>query len=480
MKRDSQHGAMLVFVAGFILPLIFVLMSVALDVQAYTNKLEEMQSIADNAVLFGARFLPDTQAAQTMIASFVTSRDANAHYSVSSAADIVSLTVSDSFSPFFGTFFDKALNITTAIPYSATAEARAAPLDVFIGIDRSGYLSPDFSLADDGAWGDAGQWGAADVFTALLTIPFRNGVMGARIATQQCFNPPYVLIKKAAVRAFDFFSSFALNRVAVNFFPGAVSLVGKSRDINAGGTSQEAITFYDTRLDWDVDHYVTVAEYEDPSSFPVQSLHCASIAESEPFFTEYRIPEAPAYLSTSNGGAFLVNQADWSLNDDYPLMIREKIWSRATNKYESMDTGVVINAMKQALFNAGQKSDRRGLVNNAAQVGFIITNKVPVIGGISFTNGNDVVAQQIHDLFSELRAMKSNQHTKLTFYYVLLGGTLSEAQALDTFFSGETLSNELGETLFEPKVIRGEDPEIFLSKIFSSIVLQQRSHAVSK
>lgn len=480
MKRRDQNGSILVLVTGFVLPLLFLLMSATIDVQAYLNRVEELQSIADDAALVGARYLPDREAAKLMVGSFLENRAQGASYSIVTTPDLVTLTVSRSFSPFFADIFGVILNSQIVMPYNAESKARAAPLDVYIAVDRSEYLSPALAVDASGTWGEAGQWGAADIFTSRLQIPFGATSLDPTIATQQCFNPHFSSVKRAAVRTFDFFSSFQLNRVGVHYFPGAVAPLGRTRELNEGLDADKKLTFFDTHLDWDSDQYVTVEEQESPESFPVQSTYCASVAESEPFFEQYRVPDPPRYMEITPQSEALVNQNSWTINPDYPLTVREKIWSRVINKGDQMDFSVVINAMSQSLFQSGQHKDRGGLVNHAGQVAFVISDRPPQINGLRFEYNGDAASIELHHSLHRLGSHKEEQSTKFSLYYLMIGGTQAEAQELSDLFSQEKLIGKTGEVLFDPKVIRVEDPELSLSKIVSSIVLEQRSHAISQ
>lgn len=480
IRGRYQNGSMLVFLAGFILPLLMLLCSVAIDVNGYSTRREEIQNIADAAVLYGVKYLPDINSAETGAADYLKIKAKDATFTLSSSNDELQVRINGNFEPFFAPFFNKILSAPILFPYAAASQARAMPLDVYIAIDRGAELSPDYSTSDDTAWGDSGQWGAAQIFSAVLPINFAEGRMHPRIVTQQCFNPKFSLIKRAAVKTFDFFSGFRMNRVGIGYFPGAVSLYGMSRDINAGIKKAESVEFYDTHPDWDTDHYVTIEEEEPIQTFPVQSSYCASIAETEPFYTQYLLPKPPTYVGIGNQHELLIDQSTWSVNPSYPLSTREKIWSRSVNKNALMDFSVAIGAIEQSLFYSGQNELRGGLVNNAPQVAFIFSDRTPQINNVRFSSGGGIVADQIHNLLADLRAFKDKQKTKLTLYYFMLESSTQEVSELSDLFASETYAASDGTSYFEAKVIRGEESDEFLSKMLTNIFLEQRSHAVSR
>ena len=163
VKHQQQRGAVALFIAGFVLPLLFMLWSASVDFQNYGETRAELQSILDDAVLAGSRYIPDTSA-KIVTESFILQRVSNAVVSTSVQNDILTAQLRKDFIPSFGSFFESVIGTPLRIPLVIEAHARNRPLDVFVAIDRSGYLSPDLTLSDNDAWGDDGSWGAASLF----------------------------------------------------------------------------------------------------------------------------------------------------------------------------------------------------------------------------------------------------------------------------------------------------------------------------
>ena len=75
------------------------------------------------------------------------------------------------------------------------------------------------------------------------------------------------------------------------------------------------------------------------------------------------------------------------------------------------------------------------------------------------------------------------QKTKLTLYYVLLGGSTQDVENLNMFFATQkSIADVTGFVAFEPVAVRsglGGTPDEFISKIISNLLLEQQTHVVS-
>ncbi len=475
-----QNGSMTILFAGFVIPLMFLLVSAAVEVQTYTVIAERAQAAVDDAALYASRYLPDIRAAERAGRALLTTSLPNVEIKMDVSRDTVGIQALGRYTPSVAAFFETVIGETVAVPYNASARSRSNPFDVFVAVDRSSYLSPELSEDISGAWGSLGTWGAASVFSNLLSITHNGVAIDSTIATQQCFNPTFSLLKRSTIKILDFMSAFSMNRVGISFFPGATRYVGRVREMNAGINSVEAVSFYDKHIDWDSDRYVTVEERETVDLFPVQSVYCASAAEHESYYHEYPPPNHPSFIAEEHSEGNLIDETNWSVNPNYPLSVREVVWSRAVNKNAIMDFELVLSEVEYALFGAGSHDARGGLKNRSTQVAFILTDRVPFAAGQRFENMGDPAADRISTQLDQLRDLKRDEQSTLSIYYIMFGGTQEQTAELESFFASKKLLSDNGKLLFDIRVIRGEDNDAVVTNVLAALMSENRGNVLSK
>ena len=58
----KQNGSLILFIAFVILPLIFLIFSLSLDISVYYTQSQKAQKTVDEAVMYGYKFLPSENA----------------------------------------------------------------------------------------------------------------------------------------------------------------------------------------------------------------------------------------------------------------------------------------------------------------------------------------------------------------------------------------------------------------------------------
>ena len=480
IRHDSDRGSMSLFIAVIVLPLIFFLFSLSVDLETYYRETQRAQKAADSAALYASRFLPftaqATQAARSYLSSF-GSVVSDAQIQVSS--DFLSISINSTIEP----NFPQLLGIHLKIPLTAYSKARTTPLDVFLAMDTASYLAP--ALTAGPAWGDS-SWPSAQFFTTLA--PELNGsLVDSQLATQQCFNPAFSALKQAAITSYDYLAGFRLNEVGLGFFPGSVNELDVVREILPGG--QRPSNFSTNAGEADFVPYTTLVNSD---------AYCAAASEQETATDRYRLPS----FSVSLGGewphpfdrpASMITPGTWTFDSAYQpsLRAREVIWSRVVKPtYTSAvmpQSDLVIQSIVSRLMAPPAAVKRGGLNQSSFKKGIILAGDVPWVNGNRFASASDgLTTPQLTSVLSAIRAQIQSAAINLKLYYLILRsdysleGVGARAQELQSFFDQFALSTGNSSGSFVAKVMLAESPEELSNRLVGEMMLDSKTVMISR
>lgn len=468
---------MSVFVAAFVIPFLFFLFSLSLDLSKYFTETQQAQKAADDAALYAYRFLPYSTKAALAARNYLSSAGSLAEsaeisadsYSVSIAIN----TASDlSFARFFG--------LQAGIPIAAYARAWGSPLDVYIAVDSSAVIAP--AVPDGAAWGDPQQWPAAGFFE--LHGPSLAGDVRADLLTQRCFNPAFSAIKYAAIWTYDYLSASPHNAVGVGFYPGVLSALDVAREVVPGGAVAagrgEALlgtqqnTLYG-RHEW-----------------------CAAAAEAETFHEQYRFPEfstvIPRLWDPENGRpASMIEGPNWSFNADYQphLQAREVIWSRAASEVSDGSAGgpsisAVLRDISGKLLAAPTVSSRRALAGRPRKSAIIFAGALPREEDGYFPSAQ--VQAAMMDEFAWIREQVQTWKTNMRILYVLFphpgnesGDFVNGVERLQEFFDSQSFdSNGSNPPDFEVSLVFATNPQELKRQVPALLLLERKAAMLAR
>ena len=471
----AEKGAMMLFVAAVILPLLFLFFAFTLDIEKYFRDKARAQHAIDEAGLYAFRLLPDVERARQGAQLYLNvNASAIAPYTkIQAAAEGLSLSVEAgsrvSFASFFGGREGSAdvLNL----PVQVYSRVQGAPLDAFVAMDASAYLAPE--LGQSTAWGEAGTWPSATLFAGssphVRIVDARQRTIDGRLLTQQCFNPVYSVLKRVTIALYETLAASAQNAVGIGFFPGGGMGVDIAREIlpRAAG-SAEAVWVAGAQTDAGVvsDYCLAAAHYESaqpqywvPAFDPSRPAHGW---RSEPAPAEAVLPGA------------------WLYNPDYAaLRVREVVWAQAVRPPQwQCETEAVLEVVAHRLGAARALAARGALRGSSLGLGVIIAGDVPRKGARRFPDVE--VSEALRAKAAQLATLLSQAQTRLgirqRIYYALLSDHpglsarigRAEIEELSAFF--RSISSEK----LEVKLIVAPRAEVLERKGVESLLAEQK------
>mgnify|MGYP001224256201 CR=1 FL=1 len=419
-RSKSQKGAMTLFIAFIIFPVLFALFTLSLDLSVYYTASQRAQKVADEAVVYAYRFLPSEQDAQRALELYLSQNSENidalrGSTEINISPDFISMA----YRGISTLTFANLLGLELALPYHVSARARSTPLDIYLAMDSSAYLVPDVLGSD--AWGNAAEWPAADYFRHeqffykldTQVNPPLSHKLDERVITQQCFNPVFSETKRAAVHIFDYLSSFRLNTIGLGFFPGYLSQLDTVREVSRPGPMQSGLGEANFMQHYGYAYHA--------------SIYCAAAAEKEINNPAYRFPQYSSLLNQAmncpSAGAQSIldpfSPEAPKLNPDYMacLKAREVIWSRAINPQDEQNLPGVINNLNNQLLAVQSAAERGGLLASPVKVGIILSGDLPRSDGLRFPDAalTASLSQSLNHAISEVERLNANY----TLYLVI-------------------------------------------------------------
>ena len=483
LKR--QKGSLTLFVGFIVLPILFFLFTISLDVSVLMTGRQRTQKAADEAVSYAYKFLPDitaTRAAANLYVSQNRELFGAGSADIEVDSDSVSLIYNSS-SPLTFAKLAGAQDLV-AIPYNVEASARSTPLDVMIVMDTSSYLAPETPSA--APWvgpSDQNAWPAAKYFEELK-LPGITPLL----ATQQCFNRVYSVQKRAAILIYDYLSGFKKNLIGFGFYPEFSSGLSLVRDVDAPGArpeNQGEGTF----------DYINGDAYR-------RNLFCAAAAQQEATslamgHSDYFFPGASSKLSSNLScdvvadKQFIVDPETQNYNNLYTkcLKVRDIIWSKAVHPYQQQNFSQTLAEMHQKLISAYPKTTNRGgLMDSPSKAGIILAGDVPHIENLRFPDSNlihdsaAILNSSLTAIANDVRAFGANY----TIYYIVFShegvnqdnwsGRISALKNLLEAHNNQVFTKGS----FKVKLFVANDPSTIVNEILSLVLLQKRTVMISK
>jgi len=476
--KKEEKGSMAFFVAAIVLPLLFFLFSLSLDMSTYYTENQKLQKVLDDAALHAYRFLPYMEDAEVAAHSYLAQYgDLADNTDIVVTEDSVSL-LSQKLSHLT---FARLLGVDIGIPMTAYSRSRSTPFDALLLIDRASYLSPDPVAGT--AWGDFSSWPAASFFQQANPISGADPTLNPVLLSQQCFNPAFSAIKTSAMQLYEYLISFQLNSVGVVVYPGNGNFVSTAREVLpgrdiAGGGEASFISYF--------------ANYSG-------NEFCAAAAERENLYTQYQFPAANSKLEEE--GAFfppapvhMITPGSWQYNPQYQnhLRTREVIWSQATHEgSQAVNSARVFEEVHARLAGSVSVLERGGLVHRPVKTAVIFAGDVPRIGGLRFPDVDPVTGTDIQaELSTVINALKNSvtqYGLNLQVYYLLFeheGNASSNfagrVEQLRTFFANAEMIDGQQTDAFRLKLFSGSNPDSVTADAISSLVLEKETTVIAR
>ncbi|MCB0317986.1 MAG: hypothetical protein KDD56_04460 [Bdellovibrionales bacterium] len=478
----------MIYISMFALPILFFFLSLSLDVGSYITETQVTQRIADEASLLGTRLLPSTEKAVSAIdlmlanhnveivenfSEELNQRQAKIEISSDSVEIAIRSAIPISFTKIFNSIIGQS-NTASEVHTISRSLARVSPLDILLAMDVSNYLSPD--VINGESWGESSDWPAAKFFETE-EINFQASSVDKRLLTQQCFNPIFSKLKKAAIKTYDVLASFQKNAVGLVFFPSAGSSTFTSRKVkpfipeNELGTSGEAsFQSYNGQI-------VANGAYNSDE-------WCLLAAAKETSHEDYLLPAEEDNSSQLNQ---LIDPINNRYNPDYSPYLRAKevIWSKTSDPTNVGALDSLLSKIRTELIGSPSVTARGVLSSHAQKIAVIF------LGGDPF----DSSAQQfpaenfktkITNEFQRLKADIFNYGFNVSIYF--LHSNLEdesyfsdEEEDIESFlqsFSENEREDHLGSLQVE--VFSGENILELNEKLLFTVLASKRNSILSE
>ena len=471
-RAQNQAGSVAFFVAAIVIPTIFFVFTLSVDLSRYYHENQRSQAVLDEAAMYAYRFLPYREAASDAALAYLSyHQEIGPHTEVLVTQDTISLALSR-ITPLT---FARLFGIEAGIPITAFSRVRGTPFDTLILMDRGSYLSPDPVYGT--IWGEAGDWPAAYFFEHEHPIVLGAQTLDPKLLTQQCFNPAFSALKHSAIKLYENLVSFNLNAVALGFFPGNAAPVDMVRELRPGR--------YRAGQEGEADFFGHRGVFSGPEL-------CAAAAEREPVQSHYSFPSSNIALEGAEGffpgGPInMIQPGSWAFDPDYQsfLRAREVIWSRSTHEAATSYTSQIFETIGSNLIGAPQVAERGGLMNKSVKNAVIYAGDLPRAGLLRFPAG--AVQSQLSEAISALKSDLLQFNETLKIYYVLLaqpevtnGDLALEASALRDFFKQQELINGVKDERFGIELLFSSSPSGITADLVSALILDKKTTVVAR
>ena len=431
----SQRGSTAFFVSAVVLPLVFFVFTLGLDLNKYFFERDRLQKAIDQAAFYSYRFLPFQKAAATAARSQLASAGLEAKISTSRDGIRIELNTLSQL------VFAKYFAIDAGIPIFVSASARGPVLDVFLALDVSSYMAPD--PLGDTAWGYPEDWPAAQYFM-FDRLFYRDGKMiSPQLISEQCFNPSFSELKKTAIELFEYFSSFSTSAIGLGFYPGAAGAIDIARPLgNPGRVAEE----------------VGEAVFLDYQGRYQADLFCIAAAENEQTHSEYNFHNAYA-----PGSGYQPTAAT-------DLTAREIIWGKSVMNLRYADTVSALREISNSLISGGDSKTRGSLVNSPQKLGILLSGDLPRVGGSRFPDASVKIA--LAEEFQKLRLVAQKLKSQISIYFVVIPTPEIEAYFTEIieFFKAESTDD-----ILKIKLLSGDS-----ASITGAIMLDKQTVVISE
>ncbi|NMC62579.1 MAG: hypothetical protein GYA55_05355 [SAR324 cluster bacterium] len=517
-----ERASMSLIIAAIVLPTLFFIFSLSLDLHSYLTMQNYSQKVLDETGLYSYRFLragpvqgedPAVLAAKSYLLRY---KSIGAFTTVKREGDVLVLEYQGRAPLFFANFLSKNTSNDSKdsspslyLPVNARTRVRGSVFDSVVVVDRSYYLAPGLWSEDHKAWGDSNSWEGSSLFESDFPIVLQSEpskiTVGKRVATQQCFNPIFSSLKLAAANLFIALQSYSLNNTAIVFYPslhGHTSVLRrlwqKERYPEASFQEEQNLFFEDSAIDSSSD------EASSGSSPIVENRHCAAVSEDTSSPRHYWFPERQGSADNPLGGKpSMISSKDWTYNAflfDSQLRASEVIWSRAvmqgTQNHAELNFAGVLDDLVSVVFELGSNEARGGLRNRALKNIFIFSGDVPRYKNIRFGDQNDLPLRtslknsikRYGDLLEHWnkRSAQGGDPSSLSIYYIIYHTTTSpfaieesRISKFRSFLKEASLINEHQSSFFNIQLIRTENLNGIENELLNILLLKQKSGVLS-
>ena len=475
--RRRQRGAVFIFIAAVMLPLMFFCFTISLDLLSFYRERIRVQRVLDDAAMLAYKFLPyqreALQAANQYLEQSGYSRQV---FRTAVDGDGITIAYFQTLPIPFGAYFREA----AGFPVKVYSRVRGTAFDTYIAVDRSRYLAPDGPLSE--LWGEERDWPAAYFFSHQKQ--FReykadgsSSEVNSRYLTQLCFNPPFSALKMAGIRVYEYLAGFKLNAVGLGMFPGGgVDSLDEVRPLQYGLSSVPG-----------------GGEADFPSynwSFRANE-YCAAAAENENQAGHYHFPilnpRIEGLWRKPAGAPQMIVPGVWTFNEQYRSYLRtaEVVWSQAA--HHSLPQSHLVLQSVLAKVMPSVFTGRGGLVNSALKRAVILAADVPWAEGRRFNSESDSVAAALQRELDHLKTIiGENPRLAVKIYYVLMQHDGSSrdlkdrTERLGAFFRGQNPADGLLKDRFAVQLVVASSAQEMLSKTVGELVLDKKSGIISK
>ncbi|MCB0352162.1 MAG: hypothetical protein KDD64_01520 [Bdellovibrionales bacterium] len=483
-RIQRECGSTMIFVAAVVVPVLFFLFSLSLDIARYYAFSRGVQGVLDKAVGYGAHYLPYTEAAEAAVGAFLSEHDRAVRDGVTTVVtpERIALrfesTISLPFAQYFG--------IGSAVPVFAYAESQSSPNDYLVLLDSSSYLSPSMPLGS--IW--SGSDGVADLFSSNVTLYHDadgDGIpeqINRELVTQQCFNRAFSALKLSAIRTYEFLAASRENAVSVAVYPGIGTFANEVTPLTPEPALED-----ESDAQWIV--------YE--GGYVSNDL-CAAAAEREISHDAYKFPSLRNSLSVwrpdHNRPAFITHPDG---NNDYIyepemngyLTTRESLWSQVAkgNSGNRPSIRYLLDHVATKLVAAPAVASRGNLATTANKIAVILAGDLPWEGNQRLVvDGaiNDAVRSAVLQSLVQLRTYADTYKIPLRVYYGIFpheGNSNSYAEGVallkQVFHEAESQGDSLA-TGVSFRVLDTATPEAFLETVTAVLARDRRNAMVSR
>ncbi len=400
----DERGITALFVAFLILPLFYLLFVFSSDVGNYYYVRRNNQRILDSAVLFGEKYLPYAEAAHSAVESYLKSQsvDEGSQIRVTATAD----GVTAEYLTHMPLTFAGLLGVEQQIPIYVKSSSFSTPLDVFLFVDTSSYMSPD--LFNGQSWSENYST-QEDAMISSVFADYRYGVddqialPDLQVAAEQCQNPVFRQHKLAAIQTYEYLQGFGMNRLGLRFYPvSATEPDVRTLSYSTGSSSLE----------------LRRGDGQHIRNFDCQLLGQREEALTNDFDERRFVPPG-------------VRVDIGSPEDEDALSMREVIWYQAA-RHQNVETDALLVSDIQTLSDTvavkllAEKdtlTKRGSLTAKAPKVAFIFAGDVPWSNGMrmidSSGNVRASVRQEVVAALTTLKTHAVNANGSLSVFYIL-------------------------------------------------------------
>jgi hypothetical protein len=366
-SNTREAGWYTIFFTVFVLPLLFILGTLSLDLSEYFMARQRLQQLTDTATVQASRYLPNQEQAREFAENYIKEfSTAVVDTNINVSNDLLSIQAEYGFR---FTLSNLAGVKSMDLPVRAFSMATFAPRDLLLFIDVGSNLAP----IDNNLWGDLP---VSNFYQNLYPVIGMDGsVVDPKWLTQKCQNPILTEIKKASINFYSFFSNFESIQLGFGIFPGSFSNLSMSRPALLSAEKLDGEDIYLRR--------------EERGFLGWSDTLCAALAEEEQDSSFYQFP---VRSSDQNRPLRISIPASWNFNSDYEsfLTVQEYIWMLVAEEQKQADFSEVLTEARPHISGSRFLANRGNLATRVRRSAVFISPSLPQVAGQKFP---DIAAQ---------------------------------------------------------------------------------------